>query len=126
RPGLATRSQRSARMKSFLKAAIATLALGAMGLAAIAQERPGTILVLDASGSMWGQIDGVNKITIAREAVANILADFPDDQNLGFVTYGHRERGQCTDIQTIIEPAPGTAPEIVKIVNELNPRGMTP
>jgi len=113
-------------MKSFLKAAIAALALGATGFATLAQERPATILVLDASGSMWGQIDGVNKITIAREVVADILADFPEDQNLGLVTYGHRERGQCSDIQTVIEPAPGTAAEIVKIVNDLNPRGMTP
>ena len=85
-------------MTFFLKAAVAALALGAASLPAIAQERPGTILVLDASGSMWGQIDGVNKITIAREVVADILADFPAEQDLGFVTYGHRERGDCTDI----------------------------
>ena len=102
------------------------LALGATSLAANAQERPSTILVLDASGSMWGQIQGVNKITIAREVVADILADFPAEQNLGFVTYGHRERGQCADIQTVIEPAPGTASDIIGIVNELDPRGMTP
>lgn len=116
-------------MKSVLKTSASVLALAALslpGLPAFAQEQPGTILVLDASGSMWGQIDGVNKIVIAREVVADILSDFPEDQNLGFVTYGHRERGQCSDIQTVIEPAPGTAPEIVRIVNELNPRGMTP
>lgn len=113
-------------MTSFLKAAIAALTLGAASLTAMAHERPSTILVLDASGSMWGQIDGENKIVIARQVVADILADFPEDQNLGFVTYGHRERGQCSDIQTIIDPAPGTAPEIIQIVNELNPRGMTP
>ncbi|MFP1644803.1 vWA domain-containing protein [Pontitalea aquivivens] len=92
----------------------------------LAQDRPNTILVLDASGSMWGQIDGVNKITIAREVVADILSDFPADQNLGFVTYGHRERGQCTDIETVVAPAPGTADEITRIVHGLNPRGMTP
>ena len=113
-------------MNRFLTAAIVALGLGAASLPVIAQEKPSTILVLDASGSMWGQIDGVNKIVIAREVVSDILADFPEDQNLGFVTYGHRERGQCSDIQTVIQPAPGTAPEIVKIVNELNPRGMTP
>ena len=113
-------------MKTFLKTAIAALALGAMALPAATQERPATILVLDASGSMWGQIDGVNKISIAREVVADILADFPADQDLGFVAYGHRERGQCNDIQTIIEPAQGSASEIIGIVNELNPRGMTP
>src|SRR5690606_15182673 len=114
------------RMKFLLMTAVTALALTAAGVPAIAQEQPGTILVLDDSGSMWGQIDGVNKIVIAREVVADILADFPEEQNLGFVTYGHRERGQCADIQTVIQPAPGTASEIVRIVNELNPRGMTP
>ena len=114
-------------MNSFLKSALAALALGAcFASPTIAADKPGTMLVLDASGSMWGQIDGVNKITIAREVVEDILSDFPADQNLGFVTYGHRERGQCSDIQTVIEPTAGTAPEIVKIVKQLNPRGMTP
>jgi len=112
-------------MKRIVTAALAALALAA-ALPSLAQERPGTILVLDASGSMWGQIDGVNKITIAREVVADILADFPADQNLGLVAYGHRERGDCADIETLVEPAPGTAPEIAHLVNLLNPRGMTP
>jgi len=98
----------------------------ALAPAALAQERPSTILVLDASGSMWGQIDGVNKITIARDVVGDIVSDFPVDQNLGFVTYGHRERGQCADIETLVEPAHGTAAEIAGIVEGLNPRGMTP
>lgn len=91
-----------------------------------ASVKPSTILVLDASGSMWGQIDGVNKIVIAREVVSDILSDFPADQNLGLVTYGHRQRGECTDIETLVVPAPGTADEIVELVNNLNPRGMTP
>lgn len=110
-------------MKSWLTAA--ALALG-LALPAIAQERPNTILVLDASGSMWGQIDGVNKITIARDVVRDFVGTFPADQNLGLVTYGHRERGQCSDIQTMIDPAPGTGAEIARIVDGLNPRGMTP
>lgn len=97
--------------------------------AATAQDstpRPDTILVLDASGSMWGQIDGVNKIVIAREVVADLLADFPADQNLGLVAYGHNRRGDCADIETLVQPAPGTGPQIIDIVNSLNPRGMTP
>ncbi len=99
-------------------------------LAAAAQDgtqpRPDTILVLDASGSMWGQIDGVNKIVIAREVVADLLADFPADQNLGLVAYGHNRRGDCADIETLVQPAPGTGPQIIDLVNSLNPRGMTP
>ena len=115
-------------MTSFPKAALVGLALSAAGLPAPApaQERPATILVLDASGSMWGQIDGVSKITIAREVVAGILSDFPAGQNLGLVTYGHRERGQCADVELVVPPAPGTAALIAETVNGLNPRGMTP
>ncbi len=112
-------------MKQQLVAGFAALTLG-LAAPVLAQERPNTILVLDASGSMWGQVDGVNKITIARKVVADVLATFPADQNLGLVTYGHRERGQCSDIETVVAPAPGTAAEIIRIVDGLNPRGMTP
>ncbi|WP_421951116.1 VWA domain-containing protein [Pelagibacterium sp.] len=112
-------------MRSLVTAGFIALT-SALAPAALAQERPSTILVLDASGSMWGQIDGVNKITIARDVVGDIVSDFPVDQNLGFVTYGHRERGQCADIETLVEPAHGTAAEIAGIVEGLNPRGMTP
>lgn len=93
---------------------------------AVAQDRADTILVLDASGSMWGQIDGINKIVIAREVVAGILDDFPADANLGLTLYGHRTRGECTDIETIIPPGTGNREAILAAVNTANPRGMTP
>jgi Ca-activated chloride channel homolog len=112
-------------MRAFL---LALLALTLLPLAAPAQQadRPNTILVLDASGSMWGQIDGVNKIVIAREVIAELLADMPDDTSLGLTVYGHRERGSCTDIETIVAPAPFTRDRILEVVNALNPRGRTP
>lgn len=95
-------------------------------LAAAAQERPNTILVLDGSGSMWGQIDGVNKIVIARDVVGTLLDDFPADENLGLTVYGHRTRGDCADIETIVAPGTGTIPAIRDAVNGINPRGKTP
>ncbi|MCV2894348.1 VWA domain-containing protein [Lentibacter sp. XHP0401] len=91
-----------------------------------AQDRANTILVLDGSGSMWGQIDGVNKIVIARDVVGKILADFPPEENLGLTVYGHRERGNCADIETIVAPGPHTAADILAAVNAINPRGKTP
>lgn len=92
----------------------------------LAQDRPNTILVLDGSGSMWGQIDGVNKITIARDVVAGLLDQFPDGQSLGLTVYGHRTRGDCTDIETIVAPGAGTLPAIRRAVAGINPRGRTP
>jgi Ca-activated chloride channel family protein len=93
---------------------------------ALSQGPSNTILVMDGSGSMWGQIDGVNKIVIAREVVDGLLDRFPADQNLGLTLYGHRTRGDCTDIQTVVAPGLGNRDAISQAVNDLNPRGSTP
>lgn len=91
------------------------------------QQAPSnTILVMDGSGSMWGQIDGINKIVIAREVVDGLLERFPTDQNLGLTLYGHRTRGDCTDIETVVAPGLGNREAISQAVNTLNPRGSTP
>lgn len=86
---------------------------------------PQSILVLDASGSMWGQIEGQPKIAIAREAVAAMLADWSGG-DLGLMAYGHRRKGDCSDIELLIEPAGFDAAAIRHQVDTLNPKGMTP
>jgi Ca-activated chloride channel family protein len=60
------------------------------------------ILVLDASGSMWGQVDGKTKVEIARTAVGALLDRIPADRRLGLVAYGHRREGDCTDIEEVV------------------------
>jgi len=112
-------------MRAFLLALITLLMLPMAALAQSA-DRPNTILVLDGSGSMWGQIDGVNKIVIARNVIAEMLEEMADDVSLGLTVYGHRQRGSCADIETIVEPAPFTQDRILEAVNSINPRGRTP
>ncbi len=102
------------------------LSLTAFATMASAQDQPNTVLVMDGSGSMWGQVDGVAKITIAQDVVGNLLSDFPAEQGLGLTVYGHRERGECTDIETVVAPAPGTAAQIATAVNAIKPLGKTP
>lgn len=84
------------------------------------------ILVLDASGSMWGQIEGKAKIEIARNAVAEMLKTWPQGHQLGLVAYGHRSKGDCADIETLLPIAPLNAAVFQAQVNGLNPKGMTP
>ena len=112
-------------MRAFLLALL-TIILLPLSAFAQATDRPNTILVLDGSGSMWGQIDGVNKIVIARNVIADLLEDMADDVSLGLTVYGHRQRGSCGDIETIVEPAPFTQDRILEAVNSINPRGRTP
>ena len=42
-----------------------------------------TILVFDASNSMWGQIDGRAKVDIARDAVQRLTQTWPSSRPLG-------------------------------------------
>ncbi|MBV1902941.1 MAG: VWA domain-containing protein, partial [Marinosulfonomonas sp.] len=90
-----------------------------------AQDSSRAILVLDASGSMWGQIDGTAKITIAQDVIGDLLQTLPAQQQLGLTAYGHRRKGDCSDIQTIIEPG-GPRAAIAKAVNAIKPKGKTP
>jgi Ca-activated chloride channel family protein len=108
-------------VRNFLLGAIAALGLA---LPAVAAER--AIIVLDGSGSMWAQIDGKARITIARETLHEVLATLPGDLELGFMTYGHREKGNCDDIEMLIEPATGTGSAIAAAADNINPKGMTP
>jgi len=84
------------------------------------------MLVLDASGSMWGQIDGKTKIEIARSAVADMLKTWPQDHQLGLLAYGHRTKGDCADIETLLPVAVLDFAVFQAKVAALNPKGMTP
>jgi len=94
--------------------------------AALAQDSNRTILVLDGSGSMWGQIDGKAKITIAQEVIGGLLQSLPVEQQLGLTVYGHRRKGDCGDIETMVQPGPDTRAAIAEAVNSIQPKGKTP
>lgn len=85
-----------------------------------------TILVLDASGSMWGQIGGEAKITIAQRVIGTLLDQLPEDEALGLYAYGHREKGNCGDIERLVAASLGSREAIRAAVNGLQPRGKTP
>lgn len=91
-----------------------------------AQDKSRAILVLDASGSMWGQIDGKAKITIAQEVIGDLLQSLPADQELGLTVYGHRRKGDCSDIETLIHPGGDTRNAIMMAVSAITPKGKTP
>lgn len=104
-----------------------TIALVApFGVSAQTPSHENLILVVDASGSMAGQIDGRAKIEIARGAVSDMLSTWPSDHHLGLVAYGHRRKGDCADIETLVQPGPVDTAAFGARVDALVPRGMTP
>ncbi|MCQ1849810.1 vWA domain-containing protein [Neorhizobium galegae] len=105
--------------------AVAMFAISCLFMAP-AQAAEQSIIVLDASGSMWGQIGGKAKMEIARETLSAVLQSVPADSALGLMVYGHRDKGSCDDIELAIPPAVGTADKIRAFVKGINPKGKTP
>ena len=75
---------------------------------------------------MWGQINGRAKMDIAKEVVGKVISSWKPEDDLGLVVYGHREKGSCTDIETILPPGPLTIGEYMSPVKALVPKGRTP
>jgi Ca-activated chloride channel family protein len=99
-----------------------SLALAFFGTPALADD---AILVLDGSGSMWGQIDGKSKVEIARAVIGGLLDELPADRRLGLVAYGHRREADCADIEQVV-PVGTDRAAIRNAVNKLNFKGRTP
>ena len=109
-------------------ALLASAIVLAIATPALAQEaKPArTMIVMDGSGSMWGQIDGRPKLEIARETVAEVVGKLPANQTVGLVAYGHRRKGDCKDIELMVPPAAGTSGQVLESVNRMRFLGMTP
>lgn len=86
-----------------------------------------SIIVLDASGSMWGQLkDGRSKIEVAREVMSEYLKKRDATAPLGLVVYGHRKRGDCADIEMLSAVKVQDAKKLSKVINAIQPKGKTP
>ena len=94
------------------------------GSAAVAEED--VMVVFDGSNSMWGQIEGTAKIEIARGVMDNLLGEWTDDRSVGLMAYGHRQRGDCGDIELLVPLGPQTRQDILDAIDAITPTGKTP
>ena len=95
---------------------------------AVAQQASSNdlLLILDASGSMWGRIGNEEKIVIARRVLRDLASRLPEDTEVGLIAYGHRREGDCADIETVVPLAPLDRADLVGKVEKLNSKGRTP
>jgi len=121
------RKCRSASLRLLASTALLASALGPPAAAAEERQMPSALLLIfDASGSMWGQIKGENKIVIARRVLGSLIDELPADTELGVIAYGHRREGDCDDIETVVPLAALDKTAIKATVDGLNPKGKTP
>lgn len=95
-------------------------------ISVIAADNPRAVIIFDASGSMWGQINGVTKLEIARDALKNVVKEWNPTVELGLTVYGHRKKGDCNDIETVIPVGKIDKSRVIKMVMGIKPKGKTP
>lgn len=84
------------------------------------------IFITDASGSMWQKVGGEFKISLAREVLGELVGDMPANQAIGLVAYGHRAKGDCEDIESLLPLTNQDKAAFTQALEGLNPLGMTP
>jgi len=91
------------------------------------QETPSPIIfIYDASGSMWGQMQGKTKMEIAADVLTTSVNNLPENQKIGLVAYGHRKKGDCTDVEFLVDVENGTKSEVNQSIKKIKPLGKTP
>ena len=95
-----------------------------------AQDKPADltpiVFIYDASGSMWGQIQGKTKMEVAADVLSNSINNLPEAQKIGFVAYGHRKKGDCQDVEFLIDIDNASKPKVIQSLEKIKPLGKTP
>lgn len=110
----------------FKKSTIGVAAAALMAATNVAQAESNLLFILDSSGSMWGQVDGVAKITTAKTALNRLMGDLPPNTKAGLMVYGHREKGWCEDVELLAPLGRAQSGATANALNSISPKGKTP
>jgi Ca-activated chloride channel family protein len=95
-----------------------------------AQPRPSApaIIIVDGSGSMWGNLgqDRASKFDLVRAALRQALTPLGPQSRIGLMSFGQRRRADCSDVEVVTPPDVGPGERIAGLADKLNPRGKGP
>lgn len=118
------------RISIVLAAALAVVAPGAWAqttpTAATTTGGGRAMIVLDGSGSMWAPVNGRARIEVAREALGELLKGWDPAVEVGLMSYGHRRKNDCSDIEVLAPAGKVDAAKLMAIAGRITPMGMTP
>lgn len=90
-----------------LFAVLTTLAaMAAAGIGNGTVMAQNSVIVLDATNSMWGPIEGGRKYQIARDAVASAARGLPPQSRMGLFVVGNQPGADCEGITEALPLAP--------------------
>ena len=86
-------------------------------------------IVVDASRSMWGRMDGQPKMVVAKEILEDVSYWFPEDLDLALRAYGSAspsDSNDCTDSRLLVPFGDENREPIRQAIVGLRPLGQTP
>jgi hypothetical protein len=86
-------------------------------------------IVVDASRSMWGRMDGKPKMVVAKQILLEVSRWFPGELELALRAYGHKsasDLNDCTDSELLVAFSKENREQIRQAVAVLRPLGQTP
>ncbi len=93
---------------------------------ALGKTFPEVMFILDASGSMWGEVAGEVKIEVAKTVLTKVVPELPPEVKTGLTAYGHHRKGDCKDIEIIIPPGSDDRASLLAAAGNISPKGKTP
>lgn len=90
------------------------------------EETSPTMIVLDTSNSMWGEVDKVDKINTAKDSIKKLLADWPESHSLGIIGFAGKKKAECRQIKMLYPLSPLDLNTAQQAVQEVTPKGYSP
>ncbi|MFC4402525.1 VWA domain-containing protein [Gracilibacillus xinjiangensis] len=90
-------------------------------------------ILLDSSGSMGGEIDGISKMKLAKDAVQSFVEELPEEAQVSLRVYGHKGTSDpadwelsCSSSEQIYPLSELNQEEFTASLEQFSPAGWTP
>ena len=91
-----------------------------------ANERPGAMIVLDASRTMWTKLGGLSKNANVRIKLGEVIGTYDGKLKFGLVAFGHRQTSNCADTETVAKLGELSKTSQKKLLDRIKPKGQAP
>jgi len=98
-----------------------------------ANKKMNAVVLIDASGSMKGEVSGSSKMSLAKETIGKFMEQMPEDTNISLLAYGHVGTGtdadktlSCGAVESVYPLQPYDAGSFSQALNSFNASGWTP
>ncbi|GKU83986.1 VWA domain-containing protein [Niallia sp. NCCP-28] len=97
------------------------------------QKKMNVLVLLDASGSMKGEIAGQTKMKLAKAAIARFIEQIPGDAHVALIAYGHVGSSadsdkitSCSSVESVYPLSVYQAENFTNSLNSFHASGWTP